>query len=88
MLDTSQVLHPLARYRDTYRLSQADLAAEIGCSRWIINRIENGHRFPSSPLLMRLVEVTGISADELIRVHREVPNERLEERIKAARARR
>lgn len=58
--------HPVARYRAEAGLSQADLAERLGCSRWIINRIEVGARFPSTDLLRRLVALTGVSADAIL----------------------
>jgi transcriptional regulator with XRE-family HTH domain len=43
------------------------LAEMAGCRRWMINRIEAGERSPSIHLLRRLVEVTGVSADEILK---------------------
>ena len=58
--------HPVARYRSQAGLSQADLGEVVGCSRWMINRIERGVRSPSTFLLRRLVDATGVSADSIL----------------------
>lgn len=58
--------HPVALYRSEAGLSQADLGEAVGCSRWMINRIEMGDRSPSTSLLRRLVDATGVSADSIL----------------------
>jgi len=59
--------HPISVYRAAKGLSQAAFAQLVGCKRWMINRIEVGARFPSRDLLLRIADVTGIPADDLIR---------------------
>lgn len=62
-MQTEKPKHPIAIYRKANGLSQADLAAQVRCGRWMLNRIENGERSPSTALLGRIVEATGLSAD-------------------------
>jgi len=59
--------HPLAKFRARTGLSQAALAERVGCTRWMINRIEVGARRPSINLLQRLAAETGVSTDDILR---------------------
>ena len=45
------------RLRKLRQLSQAELAAEIGCSTRTVASIEQGSRYPSMPLLVKLCAV-------------------------------
>ena len=58
--------HPLAKARNAIGLSQAALAAKVGCKRWMINRIEAGERAPSMQLLGKISAETGVSADDVL----------------------
>jgi DNA-binding XRE family transcriptional regulator len=49
-------LHPLAVWRQKSGLSQQQLAAAVGVTRWTINRVECGGRSPSRELIQSLVE--------------------------------
>ncbi|RVQ08889.1 XRE family transcriptional regulator [Sinorhizobium meliloti] len=51
--------HPLAIWRKSRKLSQCELASEVGVSRWMVNRIERGERNPSLKLAIRVQEITG-----------------------------
>jgi DNA-binding XRE family transcriptional regulator len=57
--------HPLTKYRDLYRKTQQEIAAEVGVSRWTINRIELGERSPSVKLAKRIAALTGIRIADL-----------------------
>jgi len=67
--------HPLTKWRKRHGISQGDLAERISVSRWTVNRIECGERFPSRETIGRIVKATqyeiqpadliGMSAAEL-----------------------
>ena len=60
--------HPLTEWRKRHGLSQSDLAERILVSRWTVNRIECGERFPSRGTIKRIVDATGneIKAEALM----------------------
>jgi transcriptional regulator with XRE-family HTH domain len=58
--------HPIAVWLKATGKTQAALAADVGCKRWMINRIVSGYRSPSTHLLRRISSETGISADDLL----------------------
>lgn len=62
-----QHVHPLKTYRSTQtpRLSQADLAKELGVARLTVLRWENGERKIDPSLIPAVTEKTGIPAKEL-----------------------
>jgi DNA-binding XRE family transcriptional regulator len=57
--------HPLSLYREQNGITQHDIAAAVGVTRWTINRIELGDRQPSVSLARKLVTLTGIPLSEL-----------------------
>lgn len=62
--------HPLAKWRKRHGLSQSDLAEMISVTKWTVNRIECGKRFPSRETMRRIVQATKseIQLDDLIRL--------------------
>ena len=52
--------------RDGARMTQRDLAADIGVQASHVAYIENGQRNPSISLINRLAETLGLSAKELL----------------------
>ena len=59
-------IHPLAERRAELGLSQRALAEQVGCKRWMINRIECRERMPSRKLAASIQEATGIDARLLL----------------------
>jgi len=57
--------HPLSLYREENGVTQHDIAAAVGVTRWTINRIELGDRQPSVSLARKLVRLTGIPISKL-----------------------
>lgn len=53
-------------HRERNRMSPAELASKVGCSRQMIYSIENGSRFPSMDLLMGIAEVLGTEINSLM----------------------
>lgn len=47
--------------------SQTALAKEIGCSQSTISRLINNEQNPAGKLLLSLSEITGISANEILK---------------------
>lgn len=60
-------IHPLKTYRTnrTPKLSQADLAVELGVARLTVLRWENGERKIDPSLIPTVSEKTGIPAKDL-----------------------
>lgn len=58
--------HALAAWRKTKNLSQEEFAAQIGVTRWMVNRIETGKRKPSLDLALRIQELTEIAPAKLV----------------------
>lgn len=58
--------HVLTIARRSKGLTQEACADLAGCKRWMINRIERGERNPSRNLAIKLQEVTGVDAGELL----------------------
>jgi transcriptional regulator with XRE-family HTH domain len=56
----------LARFRKEQGYSQRDLAAELGISQRMLAYYESQSEHPPTKLLPLLVEVLGVSADELL----------------------
>lgn len=48
-------------------MTQRKFASECGISREHMNYVINGDRLPSIPLLRRMSDILGVTADELIR---------------------
>lgn len=56
---------PVRAHRKARRLTQADLAAEVGASRQTIIAIEQGDYAPSVFLALRIARVLGATVEEL-----------------------
>jgi len=50
--------HALTIWRKSNGKSQDDVAREIGVTRWMVNRIENGKRSPSLSLVLKVQAMT------------------------------
>jgi len=51
--------HALTIWRKENGKSQDDVARDLGVTRWMINRLENGKRNPSLSLALKLQSLTG-----------------------------
>lgn len=51
--------------RAEYRMTQADLAKQVGVSRQTINAIEGEHYSPSTVLALKIARVLGKTVDDL-----------------------
>jgi transcriptional regulator with XRE-family HTH domain len=60
-------LRGLRRVREARGLSQADLAARSGVSRWTISHLERGRGEPHPQTTERLAEALGVEPAELAR---------------------
>jgi len=60
--------HTIKKWRKQNRITQSEFADLISVSRWTVNRIENGERFPGRETIGRIVDATNgeIGAAELI----------------------
>jgi transcriptional regulator with XRE-family HTH domain len=58
---------PLRRWRRSQHLTQRELAERCGVRFTTIARYEQRFRLPRGEQLEKLIEVTGLSADQLIR---------------------
>lgn len=58
--------HPLTIFRAGKSLSKAQIAALAGTSRQTIHRIERGEQTPSLKLMRRLIDATGLRADDFL----------------------
>jgi transcriptional regulator with XRE-family HTH domain len=58
---------PLRRWRRANRMTQRELAARCGVTFTTIARYEQALHFPAHAYLDRLIEVTGLPADALVR---------------------
>lgn len=58
--------HPLTKYRARKNLTQAELGAELGVTHATVCRWENGTRTPRVRELIRISEITGIAAADLL----------------------
>jgi transcriptional regulator with XRE-family HTH domain len=76
----------LARLRKEHGYSQRDLAAELDISQRMLAYYESQSEHPPTKLLPRLVEVLGVTADELLGIsapkQRRAPDGRLWRRFK------
>jgi transcriptional regulator with XRE-family HTH domain len=61
--------------REAMALTQAGAAAELGVSRQVITKWENGHSAPNPVQLLRLCTLYGVSADWMLAGVRTVPAE-------------
>jgi DNA-binding transcriptional regulator YiaG len=58
--------HPLKRWRQKHRVTQAELARQCGMRQGTLARYEAGSRVPRGAALIRLMEATGLPAEALI----------------------
>ena len=58
----------IAKVLDTRRMTQTDLAKQVGVTEATITRYVHGSRFPSSKILTRIAATLNVSADYLIRL--------------------
>src|SRR5579859_4720284 len=56
----------LKQARQHLGLTGAELAAKLGVERTSIPQYENGHSFPSIPVLMKLSRALGVTVDWLL----------------------
>jgi len=61
-----QVARRVRAQRTALKLTQEELAAELGVTHQHISRIEGGHTVPSLDLLVRLSGRLGVSTDYLL----------------------
>lgn len=54
--------------RKTYKLSQKELAKEIGVPKWTISRWENGNTVPDILSLKRIGNIYGMKTDEIMKL--------------------
>ena len=59
--------HPLTRWRKANKVTQQALADSIGVTQSMIAHIENYRHVPAHESLERLISVTGLPTDALIR---------------------
>jgi transcriptional regulator with XRE-family HTH domain len=62
--------HPLARWRKFHGWTQTQLAEACGLSHSMITHVENYRRIPLREALERLLDVTGLPTDALVRPER------------------
>jgi transcriptional regulator with XRE-family HTH domain len=58
--------HPLTRWRQKHRKTQAELAQLCGIRQGTLARYESGTRIPRGTHLEKLMEVTGLPAEALV----------------------
>jgi transcriptional regulator with XRE-family HTH domain len=69
--DSAQVpIHPLAQWRKHHGWTQKQLASACGLTQGMVAHIENYRRIPIRESLERLLEVTGLPTDALVRPER------------------
>jgi transcriptional regulator with XRE-family HTH domain len=68
-----QVASRVRARRTALRLTQDELALELGVTHQHVSRIEGGHAVPSLDLLIRLSGRLGVSADYLLTGHETTP---------------
>ena len=61
----------LKTLRTTHHLSQRDLADRVGVGKSQISYYENGERFPSADVLIKLQDVFRVTTDYLLDISRE-----------------
>ena len=61
----------LKTLRTTHHLSQRDLADRVGVGKSQISYYENGERFPSADVLIKLSDVFRVTTDYLLDISRE-----------------
>lgn len=63
----------LQEYRKTAGMDQRDLADELGIAVQTVSSWETGARRPNIDMLIRLTEIFGCTADELLGIDRRKP---------------
>jgi len=61
-----QTQHPLRLWRKTHKIMLKSLAHQTGTTIATISRLERGLQFPRSPLLFKLVRITGLRLDDFM----------------------
>ena len=64
----------LQEYRKTAGMDQRDLADELGIAVQTVSSWETGARRPNIDMLIRLTEIFGCTADELLGIERKRPD--------------
>ena len=67
-----KVINYIKEHRLRHRLSQEELANEVGVSRQSINSIERGRYIPSLPLALRFAKLFGCTTDDLFEIPEEI----------------
>ncbi len=68
-----QVASRVRATRSALKLTQEQLANELGVTHQHVSRIEGGHAVPSLDLLVRLSRHLGVSTDYLLTGHQAAP---------------
>ncbi len=68
-----QVARRVRAQRTALKLTQEELAVELGVTHQHVSRIEGGHAVPSLDLLVRLSGRLGVSTDYLLTGHETTP---------------
>ncbi len=68
-----QVARRVRARRTSLKLTQEELAGELGVTHQHVSRIEGGHAVPSLELLVRLSRRLGVSTDYLLTGRETVP---------------
>jgi transcriptional regulator with XRE-family HTH domain len=68
-----QVASRVRAQRTALKLTQDELARELGVTHQHVSRIEGGHAVPSLDLLVRLSRRLGVSTDYLLTGHETAP---------------
>lgn len=58
--------HRIKELRNKYRLTQTELATQIGVTKYTVAAYENNSRTPSYEVLIKLAEVYKVSVDSLL----------------------
>lgn len=66
----------ISKLRDEKGLSQSELGSLLGVTNKAVSRWENGRGYPDTSLLLKLSDVLGITADELLKGELSVSAER------------
>lgn len=58
--------HPLRSYREERKEGLAAFSARVGISKATLSRLENRKQNPRREMVAKLIEATGLSADEVL----------------------
>lgn len=64
----------LRERRESLKISQIELAEKVGVTQNTISQWETGSRRPNIDMLVKLTEVFGCTADELLGIERKKPD--------------